>query len=171
MRSLRFIGVMVAALLVLAGHAWAVGVCVAGCGAQAHVCAQAGRLAQVPCASGCRQNTGLGAGIECARGCARTASAAVRACATDAKTCKASCAPAPDVDDTCLESCGTALTACLSPTFTAPGVLSTAQANGAGCGDSFTTCVAACPTAAPDTSTATPDTSPPDTPTADTSGP
>ena len=167
MRSLRFIPLTGVILFVRAGNASGVSKCAVGCRAQSRMCVQTGKVAWLACVQDCRENADPSAVSDCKRGCAQTFSATRSACTTDAKSCKASCAPAPDLDETCLGSCGIELVSCLGPALqaaracvtdckTAPdrltclqSCLAAAQADDAACGDDFTTCLGACVPPAP----------------------
>jgi hypothetical protein len=160
MRWFRSIGVTGVVLLVLAAKAWGVSQCAVGCRAQLLMCMETGLVARTACQYDCIANAAP-------RGfCMRDCSLAYRpvrlACMADAKSCKASCLPAPDLDETCLENCAAQLGSCAGGVRTAAisclrgcktasdhltctqGCLATAQADGAGCGDDFTTCLGGC---------------------------
>jgi len=162
MQSLRFFGVTGGILLVLAAKAWGVSQCVVGCTAQYRMCVETGVVALHASGLECREILDPHAKYDCITGSGDAYRAASLSCRTDAKSCKASCAPAPDVDETCLENCAGQLGSCAGGVLqaalscvrgcrTAPdyltctqGCLAALQADGAPCGDDFTTCLGGC---------------------------
>ena len=168
MRSYRFIAVTGVILFVLAGNASGVSKCAVGCRAQSKVCLYTAQVARLACVQDCRDNADPGALRDCRRGCRQTFSATKwYTCIPEWKSCKANCAPGPDVDEACLETCGTELTNCLVPVLqaaracvddcdTAPdrltclqGCLASAQADGDACADNYTGCLGTCGPPAP----------------------
>lgn len=169
MRSLRFIGVTALFLIVLTGNAWAVGKCRVGCTVQYRTCTYRGLWTRLACLDVCRANRGsLGLGFgPCVRDCALTFSGARRQCFGDSRNCGTSCAPEPNLDEACLENCGTQLTTCeqgvlsvglpcvngcrtaADPVTCLQGCVAVADAAGDMCGSDFTACLSTCPISAP----------------------
>jgi hypothetical protein len=170
MRSLHFIGITGGILFVLAGNAWGASKCgVGGCGAQSRMCMETGLLERLVCVGECYVNNAqLSDRIACDHGCAQDFLWGTKpACKGDRASCVANCVPAPDIDMTCVQDCGVQLQGCVGPArfaaFTCAkgckgasdklgcfqACLTSAQTDGAACGDAFSTCLAACGPSAP----------------------
>src|SRR5262249_18918373 len=117
MKPLGVIGaaLIVTGLLVLAGNAQAMSPCVHGCRVQAKMCQVTGRVALRACRLDCRLNADPFLLGDCMHGCRDDFGGQMAGCRADRLGCVASCAPAPDVDATCLNDCGTQLIGCVGP--------------------------------------------------------
>lgn len=164
MKPLRFVAVASVVFFALAGNAWGMSKCAAGCRKQLELCMRKGTITRFACKEDCRLRYPDSAWqqIDCSGWCRQTFQATRSACKIDRRSCRDNCASAPDVDESCLESCGPQLISCIA------GVLRTARScvsacktasdrltcynaclaavdtDGAACGDAYDTCVGAC---------------------------
>jgi hypothetical protein len=166
MRSLSFIGVTGMVLFTLAGSAWGMSKCAVGCRAQLRMRFETALVASTVCRLDCRDSDPSTA-RDCSSGCRGALRDARQTYRIDANGCRDSCAPASDLDESCLEGCATQLQSCAGPVRmtavscarackTAPDRLSclqaclaTAQADDTACGDAFDTCLTDCAPPAP----------------------
>lgn len=165
MKSLRVVGVFVAAATLVVASVVSAQPCPAGCGMQRKACLQAGRVAKLACKRGCRATAGPANLGSCMRGCADQWRAAKDGCASDHADCMGLCPPAPppgsctgafldgcggDLGDcarnvvtsakTCLQGCG----ATRDPLACLQACAAAAQQGAETCAANFATCVAKC---------------------------